>query len=44
MIRTIMAHTNSREANQAHLDSGNFADKKLDFSWMLTNEYIRKVQ
>jgi len=43
MVRTILAHGNTRDAVAAHRESGAYQEKKLDFNWMFKNQYITKA-
>jgi hypothetical protein len=44
MIRMVLAHESTWDANRAHQATDEYHDKKLDFSWMLQQNYIAKVQ
>lgn len=43
MVRTILEHTDTSSAEQAHRASGQYAGKKLDFGWMFKNNLITKA-
>jgi len=44
MVATILAHTDTASAEQAHRESGQYADKRLDFNWMFKQLFITRVQ
>ena len=44
MVRTVLAHKCTREAEEAHAASGVYAEKRLDFNWMFKNQFITRVQ
>ena len=43
MLTTIIAHGDTRSASDAHRQSGEYSNKKLDFAWAAANGYITLV-
>lgn len=42
MVRTVLAHTSSWDAESAHLATGEYPEKRLDFNWMINKQYITR--
>lgn len=40
MVRTVLAHTSVRDAEEAHRKSTEYSAKRLDFTWMEAKGYI----